>query len=78
MSMLFISLGLLPPDNVQQPWLRLDEDDAEAANAYFALLQVYLLTYLLTCLFTCLFAYLLTYLYAMHRFLAKLTQMPKS
>jgi len=36
----FISLGLLPPDNVQQPWQRHDEDDEEAANAYFALLQV--------------------------------------
>jgi len=36
----FISLGLLPPDNVQQPWLRHDNDDDEAADAYFALLQV--------------------------------------
>ena len=36
----FISLGLLPPDNVLQPWLRRDDDDDEAANAYFALLQV--------------------------------------
>jgi len=40
----FISLGLLPPDNVQQPWLRHDADDDEAANAYFSLLQVNIYT----------------------------------
>jgi len=42
----FISLGLLPPDNLlQQPWLRNDDDDDEAAEAYYALLQVTLVFY---------------------------------